>query len=142
MLIRVATVCVITCSLAMETRADDSLLTPGLYEVEVRITLPNVQDVAEPRRLTRCVSRADLQSGQAFFVLSDNPLKDCSMLDYQVTADTTVYRIACPGPNRGSAVAVFDTTRTAYRGTIEMNMGAKNMTMAETQVGRRIADCP
>jgi hypothetical protein len=103
--------------------------------------LPNVQDVAAPLVLTRCVTPPDLQSGRAFFVLSDNPLKNCALLDYQVTADTATYRIACPGPNMGSAVGAFGLTGTAYRGSIKMNMGGKNMTMSETQVGRRIGDC-
>ena len=126
---------------ATGSNAADPRLAPGLYRVEVRISLPNVQDVAAPLVLSRCVTPGDLQSGQAFFVLSDNPLKNCNLLDYQVTADTAVYRIACPGPNKGSAVAVFDTTGTTYRGSIKMNMGGKNMTMSETQVGRRIGSC-
>jgi hypothetical protein len=121
--------------------AAEPVLTPGLYQVEVRIALPNVQDVAAPLVLTRCVTPPDLQSGRAFFVLSDNPLKNCALLDYQVTADTATYRIACPGPNMGSAVGAFGLTGTAYRGSIKMNMGGKNMTMSETQVGRRIGDC-
>ncbi len=121
--------------------AADSSLTPGLYQVEVRISLPNVQDVAAPLLVTRCLTPGDLESGQAFFVLSDNPLKSCELVDYQVTARAAIYRIACAGPNRGSAVAVIDTSATTYRGTIKMNMGGKNMTMSETQVGKRIGDC-
>ena len=128
-------------SLATWCVAAEPVLSPGLYEVEVRISLPNVQDTAAPIVLTRCVRTADLKSGQAFFVLSDNPLKTCDLLDYQTTSDKTLYRIACPGPNRGTAVAVFDNTNTAYRGTITMNMGGKNMTMSETQAGRRVGDC-
>ena len=126
---------------ATVSNAADSSLTPGLYQIEVRISLPNVQDVAAPLVLTRCWSPADLQSGQAFFVLSDNPLKTCDLVDYQATAGTAIYRIACAGPNRGSAVAVFDTRSTNYRGSIKMNMGGKNMTMSETQAGKRIGDC-
>ena len=122
--------------------AADSSLTPGLYQIEVRISLPNVQDVAAPLIVTRCLRPDDLESGQAFFVLSDNPLRSCELVDYQATASTAIYRIACAGPNRGSAVAVFDTRVTTYRGTIKMNMGGKNMTMSETQAGKRIGDCP
>jgi len=48
-------------------------------------------------------------------------------------------RIACAGPNRGSAVAVFETTGSAYRGNIKMNMDGKNMTMSETQVAEESA---
>src|SRR5712692_5990119 len=118
--------------------AADPLLATGLYQVEVRIALPNVQDVAAPMVLNRCVSADDLKSGQAFFVRSDNPLRNCDLLDYQVTDSTASYRIACLGPNRGRAVALFETTATTYRGSIKMNMGGKNMTMSETQIGKRI----
>jgi hypothetical protein len=116
-------------------------LKPGQYRVEVRISLPNVQDTAAPLVITRCISDADLNNGQAFFVLSENPLKHCDLLDYQSTQSRAAYRIACPGPNRGSAVGLFDLSESAYRGSIKMNMGGKNMTMSETQVGTRIADC-
>lgn len=132
---------VIAALAATESNAADLSLTPGLYLVEVRISLPNVQDVAAPIVLTRCISPADLKSGQAFFVLSDNPLKNCDLLDYQAAADTVAYRIVCRGPNMGSAVGLFEATGTAYRGSIKMNMGGKNMTMSETQVGKRIGDC-
>jgi len=121
--------------------AEDSSLTPGLYRVEVRIGLPNVQDVAAPLVVTRCVSREGLRTGQAFFILSDNPLKTCELVDYQASPGTAIYRVACVGHNRGSAAAVFDTKSATYRGTITMNMGGKNMTMSETQIGKRIGDC-
>ena len=133
---------VIPALMATGPDAANLLLTPGLYRVEVRIALPNVQDAAAPVVVTRCVSPADLESGKAFSVLSKNPLRNCDLLDYQATDGTATYRIACPGPNRGSAVAVFETTATAYRGSITMNMGGKNMTMSETQAGRRIGNCP
>lgn len=132
---------VIAALAATGSDAADSLLVPGLYQVEVRISLPNVQDVAAPLVVTRCLSPDDLRSGRAFFVLSDNPLKSCELVDYQATTGTANYRIACAGPNRGSAVAVFDTRSTSYRGIIKMNMGGKNMTMSETQAGKRIGDC-
>ena len=121
--------------------AADLLLKPGLYQVEVRIGLPNVQNAAPPLVVTRCVGADNLKSGQAFFILSDNPLKRCQLVDYQATADAALYRIVCAGPNKGSAVGVFDTKGTSYRGTIKMNMGGKNMTMSETQAGKRIGDC-
>ena len=100
-------------------------LSPGLYQVEVRISLPNVQDVAAPLVVNRCIGPADLESGQAFFVLSDNPLKTCDLVDYEASADTAIYRIVCPGPNRGSAVSMFETSKTAYRGTIKMTWAAR-----------------
>jgi Protein of unknown function (DUF3617) len=131
-------------SFAMAARgaaAADSLPTPGNYEVEVRIGLPNVPDVVAPVTMTRCMTREDFESGRVFAILSDNPLKQCERVDYQVSGETISFRIACPGPNRGSAVAVFKTHRSGYRGSIKMNMGGKNMTMTETHIGRRIGSC-
>ena len=122
--------------------AADSPLAPGLYEVEVRISLPNVQDVARPLLINRCITPDDLESGRAFFVLSDNPLKSCNLVDFEARSGKALYRIECPGPNRGSAFASFDVGKAAYRGTIKMNMGGKNMTMAESQAGKRVGDCP
>jgi hypothetical protein len=43
--------------------------------------------------------------------------------------------------NKRSAVAVFDTRATTYRGPIKMNRGGRNTTMSETQAGKRIGDC-
>jgi hypothetical protein len=127
---------------AIGTSAADLALEPGLYQVEVRIGLPNVAVAAPPLTLSRCIGRDDLLSGQAFFVLSDNPLRECAMVDYQTTAAAALYRIECSGPNRGNAVAVFDVRQNSYRGTIKMNMGGKNMTMSETQTGKRLGNCP
>lgn len=84
----------------------------------------------------------DLQSKKAFPVLSDNPLRNCALLDYQASDGAVSYRIACPGPNKRSAVAVFKTTATTYRGSIQMNMSGKNMTMSEPQAGGRIGNSP
>jgi hypothetical protein len=122
--------------------AAEPALEPGLYLVEVRISLPNVQDTAPPLFVQRCIGPSDLGSGQAFAVLSDNPLKVCALVDYAATADSAVYRIVCPGPNRGSAVGAFETTATTYRGSIKMNMGGKNMTMSEVQAAKRVGECP
>ena len=122
--------------------AGDPLLDPGLYRVEVRLELPNVLPSVEPMTFSHCVSASDLASGRAFAILSRNPLRACDLIDYGIDGQTVRYRIACAGPNRGSAVAVFRLSGASYRGRIDMDMGGKNMTMAETQAAVRIGDCP
>ena len=114
---------------------------PGLYNIEVRLELPYVLDVSPPRRLTRCLTASAIKSGRAFFVLSENPISACPLSDYRATGTTARYRIRCPGPNAASAEGEFETTATGYRGTISMQMGAKNMTMSETQVAVRVGTC-
>jgi hypothetical protein len=116
-------------------------LMPGLYQIEVKIALPHAPDVAPPTRIVRCLTPADLESGRAFFVLSDNPIKACALIDFQAAEATASYRIVCPGPNAASATAVFETTDKGYRGVIKMQMGGKNMTMSEIQTATRAGEC-
>lgn len=121
--------------------AGSPAVAPGLYQIEVRVGLPNVLEVGPPTRLTRCLTGAEIESGQAFFVRSENPLRACALTDHAATGTSVRYRIRCPGPNAASADAEFETTATGYRGVIRMVMGGKNMTMSETQVAARIGEC-
>jgi hypothetical protein len=126
---------------ALLADAGSPAVAPGLYEIEVRLGLPNVLEVGPPTRLTRCLTGAEIESGQAFFVRSENPLRACALTDHAATGTSVRYRIRCPGPNAASADAEFETTPTGYRGVIRMVMGGKNMTMSETQVATRIGEC-
>jgi hypothetical protein len=128
--------------LVCAVRADDAALKPGFYEVTVTLEMPNVVTGIGPGTVHRCVTAADLASGNAFGVLGENPIRSCPIADYSISANRALYRITCPGPNAPSAVGAFDFATTSYRGVITMNMGGKNMTMSERQRGRRIGACP
>jgi Protein of unknown function (DUF3617) len=127
----------------LATPADTGPLpfAPGLYEIEVRLGLPNVLEVAPPRRLLRCLTASEIESGRVFFVRSENPIRACALADYEATGTTVRYRISCLGPNAASAEAEFETSAGGYRGAIRMQMGGKNMTMSETQVAVRVGEC-
>jgi hypothetical protein len=84
----IAQVSVVVALATTGSNAAEPLLTAGLYQIEVRIALPNVQEVAAPIVLNRCVSAGDLKSGRAFLVRSDNPLRNCDQLDYKLTGGT------------------------------------------------------
>ena len=116
-------------------------VAPGLYDIEVRLGLPNVLEVGPPTKLRRCVTSTEIESGQAFFVRSENPLRACMLTDYAATGTSVRYRIRCPGPNAASAEAEFESTTAGFRGIIRMVMGGKNMTMSETQTAVRVGDC-
>jgi len=128
--------------LVCDARADEGALKPGFYEVTVTLEMPNVVTGIGPGTVHRCVTAADLSTGNAFGVLGENPIRSCPISDYSISANRALYRITCPGPNAPSAVGAFDLAATSYRGVITMNMGGKNMTMSERQRGRRIGACP
>jgi Protein of unknown function (DUF3617) len=121
--------------------AADVALTPGWYEVQVELSLPNTYNLALRTTVRHCVTAADLVTGRAFFVLSEHPIRACALQDYEAHQETAHYRIACAGPNAASAVAEFELQQTHYRGMIHIRMGGKNMTMVETQYAMRVAAC-
>jgi hypothetical protein len=116
-------------------------LTPGLYEVEGEVVLPNTSNIASRTTVRHCVTAADLATGRAFFVLSDNPIRACALYDFEAHKEQVRYRIACSGPNAANALAEFALQQTHDPGTIQMQMGGKNMTMFETQHAVRVAEC-
>jgi hypothetical protein len=119
-----------------------SSLAPGMYEVEVRLELPNLGEVAPPVIERRCMTAEALASGAAFAILSSNPLARCLRSGMRVESSRVIFAVACPGPNAPSAIATFDLEPEAFRGRIEMNLGGKSMTMTEVQAGRRRGECP
>jgi hypothetical protein len=139
--VRLGLVWLIAAAGAASAAAEPAALVPGLYEIEVRLGLPNVLEVGPPRQLTRCLTAGEIASGRAFFVRSENPIRACGLADYAATGTTVRYRIRCPGPNAASGDAEFEATGRGYRGTIRMQMGGKNMTMSETQVAVRVGEC-
>ena len=126
---------------AIAATAAAAPLREGLYEIEVRIHLPNVADTVAPVLHRRCLRAAEIAGGGAFVVMSDNPLATCPHFDYAVETERATFRIVCPGPNRGWAKGSFDLPGESFRGEIVMNLGGKNMTMSETQRGRRLGAC-
>lgn len=94
-----------------------------------------------PHVEVQCISSEDFASASAFAIRSENPLSACPAAELSLSENVVAFRIVCPGHNRGYAKAHFETNSTGYRGRIDMNMGGKNMTMTETQIGRRLGEC-
>lgn len=113
-----------------------------MYEVEVRISLPNVMDTAAPAVHRVCYGEADFTNGSAFAIKSDNPLSRCALSDLETRSDVVTFSIVCAGPNRGFAQSRFELSPAGFRGVHFMNMGGKNMTMTEMQKATRLSDCP
>jgi hypothetical protein len=75
-------------------------------------------------------------------ILSGNmPFKGCTIRALRSTTKVLEYDIVCPGRGAAKAHAVYTLSHGGFAARIFMTMGAKNMTMTEVQLGRRVGTC-
>ncbi|WP_334150494.1 DUF3617 domain-containing protein [Hyphomicrobium sp.] len=127
-------------ALSGSAQAGDLILpVPGAYEVEMRLELPHVEDMAVSKTATICVTDSETHG---IAVLSDNnPLTRCPASNIRHQGDTLTFDLVCEGRNQAIAWAKFTLGPDRFRGAFDMKMGGKNMTMSERQSGHRVGDC-
>lgn len=117
-------------------------LQGGAYEVEVRLELPHIEDRIARKTATVCIADGASDGTSGLAVLSDNnPLADCPARNVRAGAVWLSFEIVCAGGNAATASAAYMLAADRFEGRIAMKMGGKNMTITETQVGRRIGPC-
>lgn len=122
--------------------SESVLLRDGLYRVEVTLELPHLLDAAARRLATICVMPSVEGGARGLTVLSqNNPLGSCPASNVSQDNKRLQFDIACEGKNAAKGRAVYLLSTENFEGRIEMKMGGKNMTMTETQRGRRIGPC-
>ena len=121
--------------------AGGARLRDGAYQVEVSLDLPHVANTGARKTATVCVS-ARGRADYGLVVLSDNnPLAACPATNVRQDGDRLTFDIVRAGANAARATATYTLGAERFRGRIAMKMGGKNMTMTETQHGRRVGDC-
>lgn len=123
-----------------QVRAGEDLLVAGQYSVDVRLELPHVEDLNMKKTAAICVTP---DGSRGLTVLGDNnPLSRCPASNVRQDGSVLTFDIVCEGTNAARASASYTLAGEAFRGRITMRMGGKNMTMSETQAGRRVGACP
>jgi hypothetical protein len=121
---------------------DAVTLAPGLYEVRVRLDLPNLEGAAASRLAMLCVPADDRAGNHGLVVLSENnPLAHCPVANVRQEGGALTFDIICPGGNAAIASASYRLAAETFEGRISIKLGGKNMTMTETQSGRRTGQC-
>jgi hypothetical protein len=117
-------------------------LMAGLYEVEVRLEIPNVWNWFAGSTATICVPDVLAPGAAPLPILSsNNPVSKCPAANVMRGDASLAFDIVCEGRNAGRAHARYMVAGDRFRGRIRIVMGAKNMTMTEVQVGRRMGRC-
>jgi hypothetical protein len=108
----------------------------------VRVELPHIDGAAARQTGIVCITEAARDGTFGLAVLSaNNPLARCPAEYVRLESDTLTFDIMCQGGNAARGAATYALSIDRFHGRIAMKMGGKNMTMAETQSGRRIGAC-
>ena len=128
----------LACLTAPAAGAADGL-PQGAYRVAVHIALPHVETRDfdfETEICWRGAADPEMPLGS----LGPGPLAGCPA-QARDTAEGVAVTNTCPGPNAGFAAASYRRTAEGFTGRLEINLGGKNMTMAEFQRGTRTGEC-
>ena len=145
-LVRFSLVCLLAAAPVLSAagtsvRAIHPPVTPGLYELQVRLELPHLEQHAATRTETVCIGNGHLATRLP--VLTGNTVfRSCPATNRQWIGTSLSYDIICSGRAPARAAAVYTFAGNGFRGRISITLGAKNMTMTEIQRGRRIGTCP
>ncbi len=129
---------------AGELNAAEFPLEEGLYVVHFRLELPHLETFAVDRKAMVCIDHKSFwQSAPPIPLLSQNNIfSGCQIKNiWQTKKKSFGYDIECGGRGAAKARAVYVPAIDAFRGRISIMQGAKNMTMAEIQRGRRLGHC-
>ncbi|MBA2125586.1 hypothetical protein DLM45_05020 [Hyphomicrobium methylovorum] len=119
--------------------AEDAVLQPGEYEVQMRLELPHVEDMGVQKTAKVCITGGDTHG---IVVLSENnPLARCPASNVKLLDQTLSFDLVCEGHNQAVAWAKFQLWPDRFSGVFDMKMGGKNMTMSERQTGKRVGVC-
>ncbi|WP_334150486.1 DUF3617 domain-containing protein [Hyphomicrobium sp.] len=118
------------------------VLEDGLYEVSVSLDMGAMEDLNARKRVQICVGTGEGRSRGLFLLSGNIQLAHCPVTNLQEAGAALSFDIICEGINAGRASATYTLEPHAFEGRLAIRMGGKNMTMRESQSGRRIGDCP
>ncbi len=116
-------------------------LTPGLYELEIRLELPHLERHAVTRTEAVCIGENARAPVRLPVLTGNDVFRTCPVTNRQWAGNSLNYDITCPGRVPARAKARYTVATDRFDGRIAITLGAKNMTMTEIQRGRRIGDC-
>ena len=128
---------------AHTAHAEQLPLEGGLFEITSRLELPHLERWAIDQTVSICVPIDTGVRGHVPLpvLAANNAFAGCLAENVQRTGASLEYDIVCAGRGASRAKAIYTLAPGEFRGRISMTMGAKNMTMTEVQIARRLGGC-
>lgn len=119
------------------------LIEGGRYEVTYWVELPHLERYAVERTQVICIDAITHEgTGAPLPLLGQNDIFDnCRMERFGADEVGFDYGLVCAERGGAIATATYRPTPGGFQARIAIMQGAKNMTMTEVQIGRRLGAC-
>jgi hypothetical protein len=117
-------------------------LPPGQYELTAQTVLPHLEEALRDAttRSTRCLAEPDATT--LFPLLKHPAFAGCMLVPARPDEGALRFTLRCANAEAASGSAAFEIDGPLVTGTLELKMGAKNMTLAQRLRGLRKGPCP
>ena len=128
----------LVCSLVW---ASDTTIASRLYQITVETGMPHLEENLRYTiiREERCLSPEDLSS--TFSLLRHAALEGCKLNEESRRDDTVSYRLVCEGGNTTTGRATWVSGDHQMRGTLDVKLAGKNMTVYQRVTARPRGKC-
>ena len=111
------------------------------YEVVTETGMPHLEEnLRYATRIERmCVDTREL--AQAFWMLRDVSLQDCKLVNVNEAPDQSLYQLKCSGGHGTTGDARWQFTPSTVSGTLNVRLGAKNMTFYQRITAKPLGEC-
>ena len=110
--------------------ADDLSIKPGAYEIASQIVMPHLEEMRRITKLERRCLRGD-EPSTLFPVMDQRALTGCELGYTARDADAFHYVVVCQSDLVATGTAELNATSNRVSGTLNIKMGAKNMTFSQ-----------
>lgn len=112
-----------------------------LYDVTIETGMPHLEENLRyaTTRSQRCLTRNDLAS--VFPILDHPSLAGCKLSEQSSADDGLVYRLVCESDTQTTGTATWHLGEHVIRGTLDVKLGGKNMTLFQRVTATAIGDC-
>jgi hypothetical protein len=121
-------------------RASETM-PPRLYEVITETGMPHLEENLRyaVTREERCLAHQELSS--AFPILQHPSLADCTLQHESRQDDPVSYLLVCAGGHGTTGSAAWRIGAHLIRGTLNVKLGGKNMTLYQRVTARPLGKC-
>jgi hypothetical protein len=136
----VATTCLALCPPVADA-ADARGWPAGRYSLRAEVSMPHLEEGLRGQRVddTRCLAAGDVDA--LFPLMAHAALTGCRLAPAARTDGSLGYWLHCANPAAASGTARIEVDGQRLRGTLDLKMGGKNMTLSQRVEAERLGDC-